>query len=62
MSTYNRPGDIRRQYVASIRRRDTTAFVEDLAQANNVMLERLKKIGRAENEQVHVIDLSRDLR
>ena len=54
--------DIRRHYVASLKRINTTLFVKNLEVANNDMLERLKLIGKVDADGVSLIELSPDLR
>jgi hypothetical protein len=55
-------GDIRRHYLASIKRANTTPFVDNLEAANNAMLDRLKQIGKIDSDGVKLIEISPDLR
>jgi hypothetical protein len=54
--------DIRRHYIASIKRANTSAFVDNLEVANNAMLDRLKQIGKIDSDGVKLIEISPDLR
>jgi hypothetical protein len=53
--------DIRRHYVASLKHANTTTFVENLKDANNAMLDRLKQIGKMDSDAVTLVELSPDL-
>jgi hypothetical protein len=55
-------GDIRRHYIASLKRANTTAFVDNLEVANNAMLDRLKQIGKIDSDGVKLIEMLPDLR
>ena len=54
--------DIRRHYVTSLIRHDTRTFVDNLALANNEMMERLKQIGKLDSDVVHLVELHSNLR